>query len=1040
MRTERSRPVASAGKSRSAFQFVAPVLISLIVMLAAAASSIEVLSTIRAWAACESLYSKGQKNATYYLAQYIGSGAEEDFQRYRTAIGSPLGYLHARLAIQRRPVNLAAAREGFRQGGSDPADVDSILLLYRLVGWSPLINQAVDIWSQGDGYTLQLEAIAERMHGQASHSFNAGSQAETLFELDRINAELTPLSTSLSDTLGRLARVTRTLLVAVLIVCTGITGLLCLGAARARVRERNAKEQGLARLTELYAALSQTSQLVSKVADREHLFRELCRICVGTSGLLLATVALLRPDRARVDFRAVAGRHQDYLQTVSQNVWPDAALAAALHTTIASRRCSIIHRPADPNSPFPSEAAFPLLCQGELIGVLCVYSPVKLFFAQDIVGLMEQLATEASFALDSLCRESERQMQGGILAAQNRILSLIAAGAELSTIFHDLAGFAEAHCTGLCSLTALDMQGTRNCLVVAPSLSQAFRTDVAQSAASDGETGGIRHYPDPNIEAIRSSAPLVIANLAQHPLSETMRTQLQSRSLQTVNVWPILGSKGYALGALSLYGRHDDGGINVDPQVVGICTSLAGIAIENCWAADRIKHLAHHDELTGLPNRLLFSYRLPQSLARAQRAARQVGVFFIDLDRFKVINDTLGHDAGDHVLRQVTRHLQQCLRAGDLLARVGGDEFALIVEQFDDTQDLTNLAQTLLVAMSRPLRISGREYHLSGSIGIAIYPKDGDDSSSLLKNADIAMYRAKAAGKNTHYYYADETDDHSVERLSLESELRKAVAQGEFEVHYQPKMSIGTGRVTGAEALVRWAHPRQGLLPPSTFIFVAEEMGLIGAIGNAVLETVCADLRRWRERGLPPLRIAINLSAQQFADSRLIDNLNRVLQTTECDPQSLEFEITESVVMTNPERALLLLEQMKSYGITLAIDDFGTGHSSLAYLKRFPVDSIKIDYAFIRDIAVDLDDLAITKAIIALGHSLDLKIVAEGVETRTQLDILRNHHCDEYQGFLCSAAIPADRFAEFLAALPPVEDLIELLPPMARPVRARAAV
>jgi len=276
------------------------------------------------------------------------------------------------------------------------------------------------------------------------------------------------------------------------------------------------------------------------------------------------------------------------------------------------------------------------------------------------------------------------------------------------------------------------------------------------------------------------------------------------------------------------------------------------------------------------------------------------------------------------------------------------------------------------------------------------------------------MYRAKASGKNTFHFYSDEIDAHSVDRLAFENELRQALERAEFEVHYQPKVDLRSGRISGAEALVRWRHPQRGTLLPGEFIFVAEEMGLIRALGNRVLERVCADLASWRARRLPVPRVAINLSAQQFADLSLIDNLNRALSESGCDPSWLEFEITESVVMTDPEQALHLLEQIKTYGITLAIDDFGTGHSSLAYLKRFPVDSVKIDYTFVRDIATDPDDLAIVRAIIALGHTLDLKVIAEGVETVTQLEILRRQQCDEFQGFLFSGAVPADTFINMM--------------------------
>jgi diguanylate cyclase (GGDEF)-like protein len=638
---------------------------------------------------------------------------------------------------------------------------------------------------------------------------------------------------------------------------------------------------------------------------------------------------------------------------------------------------------------------------------LCVFSQEEQFFQQDIIELMEQLAMEASFALESLQREAERRYQATILADQNRILNLVASGADLTVIFTTLAQFVETQSEGgYCSLVALDPTGSHNSLGVAPSLPAGFNRAVMGALHGEGSAACI--------EAICSLAPVVDDDLAGYPLYEPLRELVHQAGLRSVSAWPILGSKGQVLGALSHYSRRDESQHPLSAHLVRICTDLAGIAIESRWAADRIQHLAHHDDLTGLPNRLLFNSYLPRALARAERIGGAVGVLFLDLDRFKVINDTLGHGAGDAVLCQVSQHLLDCVRASDTLARVGGDEFTLLVEQFDDSQELGAIAQKLLAATARTLTVDGREYHLSGSIGIAIYPKDGGDGASLLKNADIAMYRAKTSGKNNYQFYSNDINVHSVERLSLENELRQAVARREFEVHYQPKVNIQTGRVVGAEALVRWQHPQRGMVLPGEFIFVAEELGLISSLGRLVLETVCVDAKRWRDEGLTPIRVAINLSAQQFADSRMLSDLDGVLRETGCDPQSLEFEITESVVMTNPEKALLLLEQIKEQGITLAIDDFGTGHSSLAYLKRFPVDSVKIDYTFIRDIAADPNDLAITKAIIALGHSMGLKVVAEGVESTTQLEILRRFHCDEFQGFLFSRAIPSADFERVL--------------------------
>lgn len=1005
MRSDRSSPIGSNGMSRAAIRFVAPVLISLSVMLIAAVASIEVLSTMRAWVGGESLYSKGQKNATYYLAQYTISHSEADFRQYQTAIAFPLGDRQARLALQARPADLKAAHEGFLRGGSAPADIDSIILLFRLFGRVGPVRQAIDIWTEGDAYTMRLCALAERIRPSDGSEVPAEEQTALRAELDQINSELTPLSARFSSTLGQVARLTRTMLIVALALGTLVTGLLCIRVTRARVRERDAKEQGLARLTELYAALSQTSQLISRVSDRKQLFDELCRICVGTSGLMLAAVALLKRDRSGVEFLASHGAQQDYLQAVAAGT---ADQPYTLYAALRSGHSRVSNSAHKSRRRFPSEASFPLICQHEVVGVLCVFSQETHYFQKDIIELMEQLAMEASFALESLRREAARRHQAAILADQNRILNLIASGAELKVILTTLAEFLEAQSDGgLCSLVALDVSGASCSLGVAPSLPAGFDTAVATAFSAAGAA--------PCVEAIRSRAPIAVKDLDDYPLNDVLRGHVQQAGLQSVNAWPVVGNKEQPVGALALYRRRGAEPRPLDERLIDVCTKLAGIAIDTCSAADRIRHLAHHDDLTGLPNRLLFSYQLLQALARVQRTGGQIGVLFLDLDRFKIINDTLGHDAGDDVLRQVARHLQECVRATDTLARVGGDEFTLIIEQFGDTQELSAIAQKLLVAMSKPLTISGREYQLSGSIGIAIHPNDGADSSSLLKNADIAMYRAKASGRNNYQFYSDDIDVHSVERLALENELRQAVSRGEIEVHYQPKVDIRSGRIAGAEALVRWRHPQRGMLPPSEFIFVAEEVGLISSIGNFVLETVCADIARWRAAALPPTRVAINLSAQQFADSRLLDNLNRVLRETGCDPQLLEFEITESVVMTNPERALLLLDQIKSYGITLAIDDFGTGHSSLAYLKRFPVDSVKIDYAFVRDIAIDPNDLAITRAIIALGHSLDLKVVAEGVESATQLDILRRYHCDEFQGFLFSGAVPAAKFQTILS-------------------------
>ncbi len=1011
--SDRNRPSGSHTLTRSTIRFVAPVLVSLTMMLIAAVVSLEMLSTIRAYVGGESLFSKGQKSAIYYLSRYASSHSEEDFRLYQAAIAFPLGDRQARLALQRRPVDVEAARRGFLQGGNDPADLDSIVLLFRMFGDFGLMHEAVDIWTQGDSYTLKLCALADRLHSAAGSKASAAQLAAVRSELDTINRELTPLSARFSYTLGKLARTARTLLVLALAGFTLITGLLCIQVTRARVNERLAKERGLARLTELYAALGKTSQLISRVRDRRQLFDELCRICADTTGLTLAAVGLRSEGRSGIDFQAAHGHGHAHLSDTIAAAAPHAGRrSGAMHVALDTGRAHVIHRDREPEGdlPFPSEASFPLTCQARTVGVLCVFSREEHFFGHDIVELMEQLAMEASFALDTLFRESERQRQAQILANQNRILNLIASGADLEFIFAALAEFVETQCRGVhCALAALDAVG--NCsLVAAPTLPPGFGEALA--------TAGHLERPPPGAPGASGAGEVTNAASSVQPLDASLRAHVGESGPQYVTTSRICGSQNQVLGVLSLYSRQHDALHDLDVRLIGICTGLAGIAIEGRWAADRIQHLAHHDDLTGLPNRLLFNSQLEQALARAHRLGSSVALLFLDLDRFKIINDTLGHAAGDSVLKQIAGHLRTCVRGSDLLARVGGDEFTLVVEHSAGIEELGGISQKLLAAVSSAVTVDGAQYQLSGSIGIAIYPKDGFDAASLLKNADIAMYRAKSSGRDTYQFYANEIDVHSLERLALENELRQAVQRREFEVHYQPKVDIASGRIAGAEALVRWRHPHRGLLLPGKFIFVAEEVGLIGAIGNLVLENVCRDLASWRGAGLPPTRVAINLSAQQFADSRLLDNLDRVLNETGCDPQLLEFEITESVMMMSPDKALQLLDHIKTYGITLAIDDFGTGHSSLAYLKRFPVDSIKIDNTFIRDIVADPDDLAITKGIIALGHSLALKVIAEGVETQAQLDLLRRHRCDEFQGFLFSAAIPAAEFGGILLSNP----------------------
>jgi len=431
---------------------------------------------------------------------------------------------------------------------------------------------------------------------------------------------------------------------------------------------------------------------------------------------------------------------------------------------------------------------------------------------------------------------------------------------------------------------------------------------------------------------------------------------------------------------------------------------------------EKLRFLANYDQLTSLPNRGLFIQRLDRALAHAKRFNKGLALLYVDLDRFKNINDTLGHDAGDGVLKEVASRLMGCVRKIDTVARLGADEFVLLIEQLTDVRQAGTVGQKLIRNLVEPLLLGGHEYSITASVGISTFPTDGDDSVTLLKNADIAMYRAKEKGKNNVQFYAPAMNLHSVQRLTLEAGLRRALQREEFLLHYQPKVDIASGRVTGMEALVRWNRPESGMVSPADFIPLAEETGLIVAIGEWVLKTACEYTCALNRTGGPPLRVAVNLSARQFAQPNLVSNVAIILDATGLPPSALELEITESMVMGNPEQAIQVLRQLKLMGISLSIDDFGTGYSSLGYLKRFPLDHIKIDRSFIKDIPEDTDDATITRTIISMAHNLRLKVIAEGVETEAQLNFLREHGCDEMQGFFFSRPLEKDQFLALLRA------------------------
>jgi diguanylate cyclase (GGDEF)-like protein/PAS domain S-box-containing protein len=427
-----------------------------------------------------------------------------------------------------------------------------------------------------------------------------------------------------------------------------------------------------------------------------------------------------------------------------------------------------------------------------------------------------------------------------------------------------------------------------------------------------------------------------------------------------------------------------------------------------------MKHSAQHDLVTNLPNRLLLNDRITQAIAMARRQNRPIALIFLDLDRFKYINDSLGHITGDKLLQSVSRRLLTSVRASDTVSRQGGDEFVILLSEITYPEHATTSARKILLSLNAPHSIGGQDLNIDGSIGISVYPEDGEDAETLIKNADMAMYHAKEIGGNNIQFFKAEMNQKAVERQSLEGSLRRALVREEFLLHYQPKVNLETGEITGVEALIRWQHPDRGLVPPSQFVPIAEDCGLIVQIGRWVLREACRQAREWQDAGLPFKRVSINVSAAEFRAATFLSGVINTLEETGLDARYLDLELTERVLMENADSTAAVLQELKRMGVHFAVDDFGTGYSSLSYLQQFPIDVLKIDQSFVHRITGDPDDAPIVRAIIDMGKNLKQRVIAEGIETEAQLAFLRSHHCAEGQGYLFSRPVAAAQLAQLL--------------------------
>ncbi len=775
----------------------------------------------------------------------------------------------------------------------------------------------------------------------------------------------------------------------------------------------------------MFAALSATNEAVLRINSQEKLFQQVCEAALHSGNFVAAAILLQEPGTHTL--KAVAGAGDDAeLRARSYCVSPTSPTGNGLvgmafrtrkpcvsNDLLNDERLKSWHQAAS-RAGARAAAALPVIRAGESVGVLVVALDEIDALDEEAVALLTRMADNLSFGLDNIDREAERQRNEraarrlakifAALSATNEAILRAKTAAELYQLVCDAAvhvGHSLAATVLLAEPGSPWLQPVAGTGQIVDLVKQTRFSIDPENPYGQGVCGN----------AFRSQKASVNEDILNSKQGQPWRESSRQAGVVASCAAP-LTKFGRSIGVLLFFVTKSWA---VDKEIVALLVRMAenvSAALENfdradekVQADDRIQYLATHDELTGLPNRVAFQQLFGESIKSALRHGRKCALLFIDLDRFKVINDSLGHAAGDTLLVEVANRLRSCVRGSDLVARFGGDEFVIVLDGVADQNDIAVVASNILTELMPAVILAGHECRTTGSIGIAVFPDNGSDVQTLTKNADMAMYRAKEEGKNNFRFFTPEIKSQSIERLMLETDLRHALELNQFELHYQPKLDVVTGQISGVEALLRWTHPKLGNLPPTEFIPLAEETGLIIPIGRWVLMTASAQNMAWQNEGLLAISMAINLSPRQFLDASLLDDIDDVLATTGMPAHLLQLEITESMVMQNVERAIKLLDEIRSRGVRLAIDDFGTGYSSMSLMKKFPIDTIKIDRSFVRDLAESAEDRAIATAIISMGKALGLTVVAEGVETTEQDAFLRGHACDEIQGYLFSKPV-----------------------------------
>ncbi|GGX80454.1 sensor domain-containing protein [Vogesella alkaliphila] len=617
---------------------------------------------------------------------------------------------------------------------------------------------------------------------------------------------------------------------------------------------------------------------------------------------------------------------------------------------------------------------------------------------------------------------SDRKQAEALLAIENEVLEMVVCGQPLKAALGVLADHVEV-LSGEMFCTILfrkDSEGAELACVSGRSLpSNVVERLIHHEQVVLGKVfAAITQQENVPKHGLSDEYSGVIENIGSQPIWTDYCKLMASHGVHACFAVAVRSADRSLLGLIVAHYRTPSKQQPHDRELMWVAAHLVHIAMERRQAEERLQDLAHYDSLTRLPNRALFHDRLHQAMTRLERSKGLVALMFIDLDRFKTINDTLGHDLGDQLLCDTAARLLACVRDVDTVARLGGDEFTIILEQISKAEDAAGIASKIIEMFAAPFHLGHQETFVTPSIGITIFPSDSDNSSHLIKYADTAMYRAKEDGGNGYRFFTSEMNTLASDRLEMENGLRRALARGEFEVYYQPKLNLADGRIIGAEALLRWRHPQRGLVSPGEFIPILEETGLIEQVGSWVLQAVCQQIRLWQTTSaLPPLVIAVNLSGRQLQRSNLATTIADILEETGVEPRFLELEVTESMLMHDPQCAVDVLMQIRNKGILhIDVDDFGTGYSSLSYLKQFPIDCLKLDKSFVDGLPLDEDDIAISQAVIAMAHSLRLTVIAEGVEREEQLAFLRDNGCDIIQGYIISPPVPAPAFAQLVLA------------------------